>query len=268
MTTLRLRALVAVGNPVERLLLGRLLAEHDLQVDAGGPEALASLPDLATYDVVVLDLPDAPLGVLGPWVVGLASDPTREAGGDVDAVLASPVGSRGLRDALAGAPFVQAPAEDPPAVAAGAAPAEPGDQGEPVDRVEQGDQVQAPVLDQVRLTELADQIGLAGVVEIVRTYLGSLDERWGQLELVDEVRRGVGGAEGAGALQRAAHSLKSSSALVGAEALRAWCADLEALLRSAGESAEVRSGRLPTPEARLREATRSALEAWLQGVQD
>ncbi len=257
MTTLRLRALVAVGNPVERLLLGRLLAEHDLQVDAGGPEALASLPDLATYDVVVLDLPDAPLGVPGPWVVGLASGPTREAGGDVDAVLASPVGSRGLRDALAGAPFVQAPVEDLPALVPG---------GEPVDREDQ--MVQAPVLDQVRLTELADQIGLAGVVEIVRTYLGSLDERWGQLELVDEVRRGVGGAEGAGALQRAAHSLKSSSALVGAEALRAWCADLEALLRSAGESAEVRPGRLPTPEARLREATRSALEAWLQGVQD
>ena len=93
-----------------------------------------------------------------------------------------------------------------------------------------------PVLDAACMAELRalDPDGKAQLVKrVLATYQASLAKNAAQLQLA----RGEGGWD---QVSRIAHTLKSSSASIGALALSALCADIERLLR-AGDS----NGALP-----------------------
>ncbi|HEX4510507.1 MAG TPA: Hpt domain-containing protein [Burkholderiaceae bacterium] len=104
-----------------------------------------------------------------------------------------------------------------------------------------------PVLDAACMAELRalDPDGKAQLVKrVLATYQASLAKLVGQLQLAR--------AEGAwDQVSRVAHTLKSSSASIGALALSGLCADIERLLR-AGDSASA----LPLLEKFQAEVTR------------
>jgi len=101
--------------------------------------------------------------------------------------------------------------------------AEAGKPREVLDEVEPrkaSAQLNPAALDQLRKLEARGKVGL--VSRIVQTYLSSSDE------IMSNLRAAVHD-ENAEALARAAHTLKSSSAQMGAEQLSALCKELEAL---------------------------------------
>ena len=105
-------------------------------------------------------------------------------------------------------------------------------QGVMVDLNKSGIEGTAPVLDAACMAELRalDPDGKAQLVKrVLATYQASLAKLVGQLQLAR--------TEGAwDQVSRVAHTLKSSSASIGALALSGLCADIERLLR-AGDSA-------------------------------
>jgi HPt (histidine-containing phosphotransfer) domain-containing protein len=102
-----------------------------------------------------------------------------------------------------------------------------------------------------KLREL-DPGGRAGLVaRVVSTYAASLDRLLAQL---GAARR----ASDATALRHVAHTLKSSSASVGAQTLAGLCAEVEALLRDGpGDGLELRLDELAAEAARVLAAVKT-----------
>jgi HPt (histidine-containing phosphotransfer) domain-containing protein len=117
---------------------------------------------------------------------------------------------------------------------------------------------QPPVLDEAVLAELSASVqgDQAFVVELINAYLADGPAQ------VDAIEAAVAAGDAA-ALVRPAHTLKSSSATVGAPRLAAASRELE----MAGRSGSVES----TSAATLRadwDAAVAALEVWVAGGQD
>ncbi len=107
-----------------------------------------------------------------------------------------------------------------------------------------------PLLDAHALAELRDMIGDA-LTDIGRDFLAGLE---------GEVSRIAAASSDAAALRRAAHSLKGSAGNMGAVALAAQAADIEALAAQGELAAAAARG----PElAATAQATRLALQAHL-----
>ena len=113
--------------------------------------------------------------------------------------------------------------------------------GLPADAQGGSEAVDARVLDELRETVGGDD---GFFEELLRTYVSD-----GAAQL-DTMKRALE-AHDAGTLGRAAHSLKSNSAGVGAARLGAVCAALEALARGGGEL-EGAAGRLAEAESEFR----------------
>ncbi|HEY9023737.1 MAG TPA: Hpt domain-containing protein [Burkholderiaceae bacterium] len=114
-----------------------------------------------------------------------------------------------------------------------------------------------PVLDAASMAELRalDPDGKAQLVKrVLATYQGSL------ARLVEQL--GQARAEGAWEqVSRVAHTLKSSSASIGALAFSAVCADIERLLRAGDPSgAQALLDRFGREAGRVERAVRQALE--------
>ena len=106
------------------------------------------------------------------------------------------------------------------------------------------------VLDAARLQELAGDVGGELAAELIDEFLGELEERLATLE--EAVDRGD-----AAAAQMAAHTLKSTSLVVGAAPLAGRFRDLEALARD-GDLASARLADLRGEAARARTALEEA----------
>lgn len=123
------------------------------------------------------------------------------------------------------------------------------------------DSEQPPVLDEAVLEELSASVqgDRSFVVELIIAYLADGPA------MVDAIDAAVA-AEDATGLVRPAHTLKSSSATVGALRLAATSRELE----MAGRSGSVQPGS-SAPAAALRadwESAVAALEAWVTGSED
>ena|SRR3990172_5801353 len=77
-----------------------------------------------------------------------------------------------------------------------------------------------PVLRASALDELLDNIGPEGVVDLIQTYLDDTPEQLRQLRSAVEAGDAI-------VVHRTAHSLKSSSAIFGADGMAALCLELE-----------------------------------------
>ena len=111
------------------------------------------------------------------------------------------------------------------------------------------------VVESGRLADLADQLGDIDLVrEVVQTYLSELE---GRRHSLDSAVRSLDRA----GIKLISHSLKSSSALVGAAVLSTVCAELEQLAAEGDQSEMLK--RLDTIEDVAPE-TAAALERWLE----
>jgi HPt (histidine-containing phosphotransfer) domain-containing protein len=114
-----------------------------------------------------------------------------------------------------------------------------------------------PVLDESVLAELMETTGDAAFVrELIETYLADTPVQ------MDGIDKAVG-ADDADALVRPAHTLKSSSATMGAMRLAAVARELEMSGRSGALGASSQAG-LETARAEWAAAS-AALHAWLAG---
>ena len=114
---------------------------------------------------------------------------------------------------------------------------------------------QPPVLDEAILAELSASVqgDRAFVVELINAYLADGGAQ------VDDIEAAIA-ADDAAALVRPAHTLKSSSATVGAQRLAAASRELE----MAGRSGSIGSGSAATLRADW-DAAVAALGAWVAG---
>ena len=115
----------------------------------------------------------------------------------------------------------------------------------------------APVLDERILAELMASTGddIAFVRELIETYLGDTPQQFEAMTVAVE-------ADDAAGLVRPAHTLKSSSATVGATRLSSLARDLEMAGRSGSLDAAARTG-LEAARAEW-QAAGDALSAYLQ----
>ncbi len=246
------RVLLAEDNEVNALLLGRMIGLLGLTCDtvSDGSDALELLRH-HRYDIVLMD-------VHMPRVDGIAATRTLRAGegtghtpvlaltasaaaeeeqrcleAGMDGFITKPVGIAQLRSALA--PFVEpaAPPSQPP-------PPPPG----------------PPMLDPGRLDDLVDQLGDVELVrETVAAYLEELEPR--TRAIADAVATGDRDA-----FRLLTHSLKSSSAMLGAVAMSQHCAGAEAVASTA--TPEEMAG-LRDAGVRLVAPTAVALTGWASG---
>lgn len=108
-------------------------------------------------------------------------------------------------------------------------------------------------LEEATLVDLREQLGGgAEVRELAELYLDSLDSRW--TAVTDAWQAGD-----LDACRRAAHTLKSSSALLGLRALGEMCA----LIESAASDGDPMTGALVDVGDGLRSPTRRSLQEWL-----
>ena len=116
---------------------------------------------------------------------------------------------------------------------------------------------QPPVLDEAVLAELSASVqgDRAFVVELINAYLADGPEH------VDAIEAAIA-ADDAAALVRPAHTLKSSSATVGAQRLAAASRELE----MAGRAGSIGSASTATVRADW-DAAVAALRAWVAGEQ-
>ena len=114
---------------------------------------------------------------------------------------------------------------------------------------------QPPVLDEAILAELSASVqgDRAFVVELINAYLADGGAQ------VDDIEAAIA-ADDAAALVRPAHTLKSSSATVGAQRLAAASRELEV----AGRSGAIGSASAASLRADW-DAAKAALEAWVAG---
>lgn len=206
------RVLVVDDGAVNRMLLVKMLEVLGVAADTAedGHAAEQALTARA-YAAVLMDvrMPGRDGLAATAWLRGRESDRRtpviavsaaasqadrdlcRDAG--MDGFLAKPVSLADLRRVIA--PYVAL--EPEPATPAGA-------------------------VDHDRLTDLADQLGDLGLLrETVRVYLAELPGRQTSIAAAVE-------AEDRDTLRLVSHSLKSSSAMLGATSLSAVCAELEA----------------------------------------
>ena len=245
------RVLLAEDNEVNALLLGRMVGLLGLTCDtvSDGIDALDLLRH-HRYDVVLMD-------VHMPRLDGIAATRTLRAGegtghtpvlaltasaaaeeeqrcleAGMDGFITKPVASR-LRAALA--PFVE-PAGPPPPPP----PPAPG----------------PPTLDPGRLNDLVDQLGDVELVrETVAAYLEELEPRTRAID--DAVA-----TDDRDAVRLLTHSLKSSSAMLGAVAMSQQCAGAEAVALTASPQ-ELTAFR--DDVAALAAPTARALAEWAAG---
>jgi CheY-like chemotaxis protein/HPt (histidine-containing phosphotransfer) domain-containing protein len=239
---LRGRVLVAEDNRVNQKLAKAMLGTLGLAADiAGNGEEALALIEQQAYDVVLMD---CQMPVMDGYQATRAVR-AREAGGGkrlpiialtanamegdrdqclaagMDDYLAKPYSRAQLQQALGR--WLQA--ENVAALA----PAEAAAVATPVPAVQvQAAAIDMKVLDRLRELDPSRSLGLAR--KILRVYLDSAGATLGQIEQAIA----AGDAE---ALRRAAHSLKSSSANVGAETLSGLFKQLEGLGRE-GKPAE------------------------------
>jgi HPt (histidine-containing phosphotransfer) domain-containing protein len=115
-----------------------------------------------------------------------------------------------------------------------------------------------PLLDEAVLAELLDSTGddVEFVADLLHTYLAETPEQLAGISAAVDARD-------AGALVRPAHTLKSSSATLGAMRLSGIGRELEMMGRSEAVSAEA-SGLRDEAEQTWAQ-TQGALQAWLSG---
>lgn len=207
------RVLLAEDNDVNRTVFQRMIRLLGVECDAvaDGSEALAALLGGTPYDVVLMDLQmpgtdgieatrraraaGLRTPILALTATALQGDKERCFEAGMDGHLSKPITLPELRAALV--PYLDRPESPPPA----------DDGAEPVD------------LD--RIKELEEQLEDRGlVVATVATYLAQLPGR--RAALAEALRE-----TNLDALRAAAHTLKSSSALLGAAPLAEACAELE-----------------------------------------
>ena len=245
------RLLVVDDNQINRTLLVRMLQVLGLGADAAvdgldAERALTSRP----YTAVLLDvrMPGEDGPAVTRWLraretngarrtpvvaVGAADSPDdrercREAG--MDAFVTKPVSLSDLRQVLA--PYLV-----PPTPGDGTASAVRGD-----------------VLDLEELTALSERLGDLGLLrDTVRAYLTEMPRRR------DALRAAVRDDDRA-AVRLVAHSLRSSSAMLGATALALRCAEVEEVADDAAKPALM--GLAVRVEA-LADETGAALVRWL-----
>jgi CheY-like chemotaxis protein len=244
------RLLVVDDNDVNRTLLVRFLGALGLGADAAvdgfaAEQALAARP----YTAVLLDvrMPGEDGPAVTRWlrarergtsrrtpVIAVSATDTpadreicREAG--MDAFVAKPVSLTDLREVLA--PYLAS-------AAAGGSSAEGARE----------------VLDRGRLTELVEELGDRGLLrDTVRAYLTEMPRRRNALRAAvrDDDRA---------AARLVAHSLRSSSAMLGATSLAQRCAEVEEVAETATPAAL--AGLAVRVEA-LADETGAALVRWL-----
>ena len=247
-----LRILLAEDNPANQrvalLMLERL--GYRAEVATTGRQVLERL-DRAAYDLILMDVQmpeldglEATRAICGRWpsserprIVAMTAEAMagdREAclGAGMDDYIVKPVRLEELQRAIGQCrPVVR---ESPASVAAEEGPSPSG------------------ALDRSVLRDLQAELGGADVLrDVIATFLE------GTPGFLRTLRAAAQEGDG-GAARRAAHAIKSSSAMLGALALAARCDELERLTR-AGEVREL-SERVAAIEA-LYGATRQALEA-------
>jgi two-component system sensor histidine kinase/response regulator len=238
--------LLAEDNRVNQEVAKAILAKLGLRADIAnnGAEALA-MAEARHYDVILMDcqmpvmdgyqataairqrMASAPkrLPIIAMTANAMEGDRKKCLAAGMDDYLSKPYTLAQLESVLA---RWLVPSTDPSAAATPAPPALP----EAATSVgeERGSALNMQFLDQFR--ELDPSGGLSFVKEIMQIYLDT------SLETVRQVKQAVAAGD-ADALRRAAHSLKSSSANVGAEQLSGVFRELEALGRE-GRLAEAK----------------------------
>jgi CheY-like chemotaxis protein/HPt (histidine-containing phosphotransfer) domain-containing protein len=239
-----LRILLAEDNVVNQKLALRLLQQMGYRADvaANGLEVIAAVERQA-YDVVLMDVQmpemdglEASREITRRWPAGarprIVAMTANAMHGDREMCLAAGMDdylSKPIRvDELVTA--LERSAERPRAI--------PGEA--------------AATLDEAALARLRSEMGAAFIDELLNTFVD--DTR----ELLDTLRKTLAGGD-VDAFRRAAHSLKSSAATIGAAALSALAADLEGLARSGRvEGAAPRVDALAVEYGRVTDALREA----------
>lgn len=210
------RVLLAEDNDVNRTVFRRMIQLLGVECDAvaDGSDAVDAMLGGTPYDVVLMDLQmprtdgleatrrvrAAGCGtpILALTATALHGDRSRCLAAGMDGHLSKPITLPELRAALE--PYLRGPAEEP-----AAAPEPPGE--DPPDLR--------------KLYELEEQLeDRAMVVATVTMFLGQLDAR--RAALAEALR-----TRDHDALRATAHTLKSSSALLGADPLAEACAQVE-----------------------------------------
>jgi CheY-like chemotaxis protein len=260
--------LVVDDNDVNRTLLQRMLEVVGVNADvaADGESALAAAAGRA-YDVVLMDvrMPDedgpsvtrrlhgveqaagsrrTPVVAVTGSATSAERERCRQAG--MEGFLAKPVALAELRHALA--PFVTLPAGAPRAATPRAVAPDRAPAAAPASDV--------PVLERHRLTDLAEQLGDDALVrETVRTYLEEMPHRREALAAALD-------GDDRDSLKLVSHSLKSSSAMLGAAALATCCLAVE---RASAVAPREDLARLMAAVEAAAPAAVTALEDWLAG---
>lgn len=226
--TAGLAVLVVEDNPVNQQLAQRQLERLGLvpTIVGSGEEALDALAEHDDYAVILMDQqlpgmsgtdttrlirnlpgPAAAIPVVGVSASASSADHLAFTDAGMNASISKPASlgdlSRVIAEVLADEEGVPAAASVATADAA-AAPSDADDRSEP----------HTPSVDVAVLARLSDELGSSGIVaSLVQTYLGELDVRIASM--ADPAVHGLADATGV------AHTLKSSSRLVGALALGA-----------------------------------------------
>jgi CheY-like chemotaxis protein/HPt (histidine-containing phosphotransfer) domain-containing protein len=221
-----LRILLAEDNAVNQKVALRTLERLGYRADLAGNglEVIAAL-DRQPYDVVLMDLQMPEMDGLDatrqlrrhlsaarqPWIIAMTANAMQ---GDREICL-----SAGMDD------YVSKPVRIEELVAA----LERANEQHAANRTPEGNAVvddAATLLDRTVLARMREDLGDAAVVaEIVDMFFADAPR------VLDQWRRAIATGDG-DAARRAAHTLKGTSASVGAVALARCCADAEALLRA------------------------------------
>jgi signal transduction histidine kinase/CheY-like chemotaxis protein/HPt (histidine-containing phosphotransfer) domain-containing protein len=259
--TLPLRILVAEDNAVNQQLALLLLSKLGYRADvaSNGLEAVEAV-ERQPYDVVLMDVQMPEMDGLEatrrlrargrdgatPRIIAMTANAMQgdreaclEAG--MDDYVAKPI----HRDELVAALWRAGPASRPEAVPGPAPPAEPA----PAPRAAAGDVLDRTAID--RLLETFGDEGPAFVTDLVATFFAEAPT------LISAAHAGLA-QKRVEDLRRAAHSLKSNGAALGATGFAAVCRALEAAAREADLDAAARL--VPEVDAEY-EAARTALAA-------
>jgi CheY-like chemotaxis protein/HPt (histidine-containing phosphotransfer) domain-containing protein len=220
-----LRILLAEDNAINQKVALRTLERLGYRADLAGNglEAIAAL-DRQSYYVVLMDMQMPEMDGLTstrhlrahlpaerqPWIIAMTANAMQ---GDRELCL-----SAGMND------YVSKPVRSEDLVAA----LERAPRQDAVDRATGGDPVvdaELPIVDRAVLAHLAHDMGDGALIaEIVEMFLVDAPR------LLDDWRQAVASGD-SDAARLATHTLKSTSASIGAVALARRCADAEALIR-------------------------------------
>jgi CheY-like chemotaxis protein len=228
-----LRILVAEDNPINQTVATRLLERLGHRADTAddGREAIARLEE-ESYDVVLMDVQmpvmdglEASRAICARWPIGrrprivaltaeaMAGDREKCLRAGMDDYMVKPVTLERLSSVLARCRPVSGPSETEPAT--GAEPVA----DEPADVVDGA--IDRRVLDQLR----EDLGGAAPVGEVIATFLEKTPA------ILAELRDAAAQSDGE-RIRQAAHTIKGTSATLGARRLAERCAELERMGRA------------------------------------